>query len=176
MDIGTPSEAHSLLAEYYDDAGSEIATDDTNALLGALLMELKTQRLLNDGPRHVRQFLESVDRRDPRGRFTGDYDRIESESPVTVQPGETATVLSVEVDGARWVASGTTDRDNSRYRYVVDGDAVVSESLRSPLGLFNDLRTFPEPIVARDSIRVDVRRTVAAAGPAEYVSNVEVFE
>lgn len=175
-DIGTPSEAHSLLNDYYNDPAGEIATDDTNALLGALVMELKARRRLENGPENVRQFLAAVDQTNPQGRFSGDYDRIESESAVTIQPGETAAVLSVNVENARWVASGTTDRDNSRYRYVVDGDAVLSEPLRSPLGLFNDLRTFPEPITARDSIRVDVLRTEDAPGAAEYVSNVEVFE
>lgn len=57
-DLGTPQVVRPLVEEYLGPLPPELLTDDTNALLGALLMELQAQRMSGGGPSDVSVFLE----------------------------------------------------------------------------------------------------------------------
>lgn len=103
---------------------------------------------------------------------------IESESDVTIQPGETKTILdaSVSKKSALWQI-GSASRDYSGYYYKIDGSDVLSEDgLSHPLGLFNDMYEFPRPLSLQSGVEVIVKRSSAANGPAEYWSKIAVTE
>jgi hypothetical protein len=91
--FGTPETAHELLADYYGTLPDELLTDDTNALLGALLMELQAQRRVGDGPSNLAAFLAEQDdtggfNKNVRGQYRsfdvfaerGEWTQIEPES------------------------------------------------------------------------------------------------
>jgi hypothetical protein len=88
MTYGTPEEAHELLGEYYPALPGELRTDDTNALLGALLMELRTDRLSRGGPQSLGTFLAERQQQEEAGgqsQVRGKY-----------------TSVSVGIDAAGW--------------------------------------------------------------------------
>jgi len=82
--VGTPSRARSLLAEYYNTLPSDWLTDDTNALLGAVVLELQAQRRAGQGPDNLGTFFEQLN--DATGfdaNLRGDY----SSHTLTVKSG-----------------------------------------------------------------------------------------
>lgn len=100
----------------------------------------------------------------------------ETDSNVTINPGQTKTVLRVEVDQpSAWHEVGTNDETYSNYQYVVDGDKVLHEPLKKPLGLYNDPYKFPKPIKVTESLEVEVSRDSGASSPADYFSNVTLM-
>jgi hypothetical protein len=104
-------------------------------------------------------------------------ERHVSDYAVTVQPGETKTVLKENVTpGSQWVEIGTTSKDDSRYIYKVDGTEIFDGPLATPLGLYNDLYRFPSPIKANSQIEVGVRRLQSAGSSADYVSKITYYE
>lgn len=104
------------------------------------------------------------------------YNRAETETDVTVQPGEQADVLIQGVDNADWVSVGTNDETHTLYQYLVDGEELVDEPLKEPLGLYNSPYQFPTPISAERDIRVRVIRQQSASGPADFYSKITYFE
>jgi hypothetical protein len=107
----------------------------------------------------------------------GAIERYISEDTVTIQPGETKTVLATNVGpGSQWVETGTTANDNSRYIYKVDGTEIFDDPLETPLGLYNELYRFPSPAKANSGIEVEVTRTESAGSSADYVSKITYYE
>jgi len=105
----------------------------------------------------------------------GRFDREETDTAVTIPPGDTATVLRVPADGADWVSVGTSDNPPSEYQYYVDGVQVFDQPLKSPLGLYNEPFTFPTPLGVDREIRVEVTRPQSASASADYVSKITLF-
>jgi hypothetical protein len=126
--IGTPEVAHDLLHEYYPDLPGELATDDTNALLGALLLELQVQRVQRGGPTNIAAYLEEQQAtdtvgfaRDERGEYrsfdldieTGEWTQIESDDLGFVAREIDLRNTEVPVDVA--FQSPGSDRAHIRY-------------------------------------------------------------
>lgn len=103
------------------------------------------------------------------------YNRAESETDVTIQPDETKTVLEVNPRSASWVSVGTNDETHTEYQYFVDGDPLLPEPVKEPLGLYNDPFRFPSPLSVSRSFEVRVTRLQSAPGPADYFSKADYF-
>lgn len=100
----------------------------------------------------------------------------ETDDDVTINPGETKTVVSVQVnEPVGWYETGTNDTTFSEYQYVVDGEDMLQEPLKKPLGLYNDMYRFPEPILVSNSLEIRVTRQSDASGPHDYFSNVTLM-
>lgn len=106
----------------------------------------------------------------------GRYERTESPSPVTIQPGDTETVLRVNVRGADWISVGTTDQPDTTYQYFVDNEPILDTPLNEPLGLFNDPYQFPTAVRIDREVRVEATLDGGAGGAQDYVSKVTYFE
>jgi hypothetical protein len=65
--VGTPSAVHDLLREYYEGLPGELLTDDTNALLGAVLLELQAERMQNNGPTDLTVWMDEQNSEDTSG-------------------------------------------------------------------------------------------------------------
>jgi len=102
--LGTPDEAHELLEDYYGTLPSSLLTDDTNALLGALLLELQAQRLEGGGPNdlglYLRQREQSTDsafNREARGVYKSLSVDIQANDYTEITPSDLGFVTQ-EVD------------------------------------------------------------------------------
>jgi hypothetical protein len=105
------------------------------------------------------------------------FDVIESESDVTIQPGETKTVLSADFNSQTfWWETGTNDETYSTYEYLVDGDNLLDQSNSQPLGLYNDMYRFPAPITIGGNVEIKVTRDGSAGGPQDYYSKITVTQ
>lgn len=95
----------------------------------------------------------------------------ETDQNVTVQPGEREVILNVPLpDDSAWYATGTNDETFAEYYYLVDGEEMFDEPLKSPYGLYNDPEPFPTPIRADQSISVEVALDSAASSSKEFYS------
>lgn len=104
-------------------------------------------------------------------------ERYSSDSQVTIQPGETKTVLKTNVEsGTQWVETGTTSNNNSLYQYKVDGNDIFDNKVETPLGLYNGLYRFPNPIRADGEIEIEVTRDESASSSADYVSKITYYQ
>lgn len=102
------------------------------------------------------------------------YQREETEEGgVDVAPGETETVLRVDLSNGSWVSVGTNDRQHTEYKYVVDNDNLNDDPLFEPLGLYNDPYQFPTPIAVDRFFEVRVKRTSSASSSATYYSKAD---
>jgi len=100
----------------------------------------------------------------------------DTDSNVRVLPGDTETVLELNLNnGGAWYSSGTNDETYSLYQYYVDGEALLQDPIPKPLGLYNNMFEFPEPLQVNSSIEVEVTRQGGAPGSEEYFSNVVVM-
>lgn len=96
----------------------------------------------------------------------------DTEENVTIQPGGSKAVLDIDVAGPIGLQSiGTNDETYSLYNYEVDGETMLDSPIKKPLGLYNDMFEFPQPIRVDADLRVLVKRQDDAPGPAEYFSN-----
>lgn len=86
--VGTPDAVRDLLREYYDGLPSQVLTDDTNALLGAVLLELQAQRMQNNGPTDLTVWMDEQNAEDTSG-----FNRDES---------GTYRSLSLAIDKSGW--------------------------------------------------------------------------
>ena len=97
----------------------------------------------------------------------------DTEENVTIQPGESEAVLDLDVSGPIGLQSiGTNDETYSLYQYEIDGESMLDSPIKKPLGLYNDMFEFPQPIRVDSDLTVFVKRQEDAPGPAEYFSNV----
>jgi hypothetical protein len=98
-------------------------------------------------------------------------------SPVTLGPGDSATLVEADLDaGGLWIETGTSAQDNTKYQYEVDGNEIFDEPLDTPLGLFNSVYRYPQPLKARSQIEVKALRLESASGVADYVSKIRYYE
>lgn len=110
-------------------------------------------------------------------RRASEFFIAESENNVTVEPGEKETVFELSVDGlSLWWETGTTGHPDSDYRYIVDGEDLFDDGLKSPIGLVNDRFRFPQPIQFDTKLKIVVRRNSAATTDQEYRSRVTYYE
>lgn len=92
---------------------------------------------------------------------------------ISVPVGERKTIVSANPDEALlWYEVGTTSTSDTNYYWVIDGDELFNEPQYEPLGAYNSVYQFPNPIVAHNEIRVDVRRIPTASGATSYSSKV----
>lgn len=101
------------------------------------------------------------------------FERYETPADVTIQPGEEEYVLRKNVQNASWISTGTNDETHSLYKYFIDGEPILEEPLKEPLGLYNDPFRFPDPLSAGREIAVKVKRQSSASGPESYYSKVD---
>lgn len=96
---------------------------------------------------------------------------------VTIEPGDTETVLSVSVNGGGSLQSiGTNDETFSLYQYNVDGESILPEPLPKPLGLYNSMFEFPVPLSVGERLEVEVTRQEDAPAPQSYYSNAVIMK
>jgi len=95
---------------------------------------------------------------------------VSTEQDVTINPGETKTVLEVRDSGWLWEV-GVNDETYSTYMLVVDG-TEIEEPQPQPWGLYNDPYRFPKPIEFGSSVEIRVERHSDAPGPAVYYAKV----
>jgi hypothetical protein len=99
------------------------------------------------------------------------YQMSETENNVTISPGETKTVLTVNVNNPSfWWETGTKDQTYSLYQYEVDGENMLDVPMSQPLGLYNDTYRFPRPIIFDSQIKIKIFRDPAAPGDEDYFS------
>jgi len=82
-------------------------------------------------------------------RETDDLENVASGGAITLQPGETKTLVNARAlgDGGLGVmAVGAIDANDVQYQLVIDDDRVVGGTTNSPLGLFNDEFSFIEKL------------------------------
>lgn len=100
------------------------------------------------------------------------FDYGDTVENVTIQPGESEAVLDLDVNGPVGLQSiGTNDETYSLYQYEIDGETLLDSPIKKPLGLYNDMFEFPQPIKINSDFKVLVKRQADAPGPAEYFSN-----
>lgn len=102
-----------------------------------------------------------------------DFTYADTPSDVTIQPGETETVLEAQVNGGAALHSiGTNDETYSLYQYKIDGEAILNEPLPKPLGLYNSMFKFPIPLEVENKVEVEITRTEDSPSPSSYYSNM----
>jgi len=77
-------------------------------------------------------------------RETDDLDGVDEGGTVTLQPGETKTLVDARSrSGSLAILSvGATDQTNVSYQLVIDDKKVVGGTTNAPLGLLNDEFSF----------------------------------
>lgn len=106
----------------------------------------------------------------------GDLVYGDTQNDVSIDPGDSETVLEVNLnDGGAWYSAGTNDETYSLYQYHVDGEPLLEDPIPKPLGLYNNMFEFPEPIEVQNSVSVEVTRQSDAPGSAKYFSNIVVM-
>jgi hypothetical protein len=91
---------------------------------------------------------------------------------VTISPGETKEVLTASFNNEVGLYEvGTNDETYSEYQYYIDGEALLESRIPKPLGLYDTRFEFPRPLRVTSSFTVEVRRSSAAPGSADYFSN-----
>ena len=97
--------------------------------------------------------------------------------PIELEPGEAKTLLAVSSEtGGSWHQVGTHDATYTEYAYFVDGESIFNEPQFEPLGLYNDMYSFPQPLKFASSIEVRAQRQADAPGPEDYFSKVVYYE
>jgi hypothetical protein len=101
------------------------------------------------------------------------FNQAVTEDNVEISPASNEDVLEVTVkNSALWYEVGTKDATYSNYQYYVDDSELLDSGQKEPMGLYNQPYRFPQPIIVRDKIAVNVRRDDDASGPEEYFSKV----
>jgi len=97
--------------------------------------------------------------------------------PISLSPGESTTLVEADLEGGGlWIETGTSAQDNTKYQYEVDGNEVFDDPLDTPLGLFNNVYRYPQPLKANNEITVRALRLESAGGSADYVSKIRYYE
>jgi len=97
----------------------------------------------------------------------------ETEQDATLQPGDTEVILEVNLNNsAAWYMTGTNDETYTSYDYKVDGESILGDPIPKPLGLYNNMFEFPEPLQVNNTLEVEVSRNSSAPGSDDYFSNV----
>lgn len=98
---GTPADIDDLLAEYYGILPPQILRDDTNALLGATVMELQGLRLQQGGPSDFSSFVTQQKQQQEQGG-TPETEGTYWTNVIQVDPGRWQTYewefVSKEID------------------------------------------------------------------------------
>ena len=103
----------------------------------------------------------------------GAFSYYDTEDNVTVAPGEKKVILEANVSGGGALFSiGTKDDTYTLYQYYIDGEKLLDEPMKKPLGLYNDMFQFPKPIKVNQKIEVEIQRQEDAGAASEYFSNV----
>lgn len=101
----------------------------------------------------------------------------ETEENVTIDPGEAKEVLTIETSGGLSLYKlGTNDETHTLYQYEADGDTILDEPIKEPLGLYNDPFEFPEPLKINSTFKVLALRQESASGPQDYFSKAVCYE
>mgnify|MGYP000450400486 CR=1 FL=1 len=88
----------------------------------------------------------------------------------SVGAGDTVDVIDVEFDGPAIIyESGLSDIQDTRYEYLVDGEPIFNEKLFAPLGLYNNMYRYPEPLAVQSSFVVRAHRDGTASGPEDFI-------
>jgi len=106
----------------------------------------------------------------------GTFDVAETDENVEVAPGETEYVLRPGVQGGDWISAGVNDETHTLYQYTIDGEPLLKEPLKEPLGLYNSPYNFPTPLSADRTFGVRVTRQESASGAAEYYAKAAYFD
>lgn len=126
QDIGTPERAHALLGEYYDMLPEAWMTDDTNALLGAMLMEQRELRRRQGGPDDLR-ISDAIQQQAPGDQggtyFTNGGESV-GEEWEQYEPGFVSSEVDLRFDSAIRVAF-TVDTPTSDEK-IIKYDAAIS--------------------------------------------------
>lgn len=105
------------------------------------------------------------------------FEVAETEDTVTVEPGDTETVLDFNIEGGgSLLAVGNNDETYSNYIYEVDGNVLTSSPLTAPLGLYNDPYHFPQPLKVTNDVTLKVARDSDAPSSEEYYAKAIYFE
>lgn len=100
---------------------------------------------------------------------------FESDEETVIAPGASDVVLEANIGSLGGVYRvGTTDANYSQYQYLVDGEPILDEPSSQPLGLYNDMFEFPNPIKVSGTFEVLVQREESAPGTEAYVSNAVI--
>ena len=106
----------------------------------------------------------------------GTFDVAETDQNVEVEPGETEFVMRVGVQSGDWISVGVNDETHTLYQYTIDGEPLLEEPLKEPLGLYNSPYKFPTPLSADRTFGVRVTRQQSASGAAEYYAKGAYFD
>ena len=92
---------------------------------------------------------------------------------VEIEPASSEDILDVKVkNSALWYEVGSKDATYSSYQYYADDTELLGDRQKEPLGLYNEPYRFPQPVIIRDKISINVRRSDDAPGPEEYFGKV----
>lgn len=101
------------------------------------------------------------------------YNQVSTGENLSLPAGKSGDTIDINLDESGLLYEvGSNDEEYSEYKYIIDGKNLMDEPLVAPIGLYNDTYRFPQPIVAKESISVNIGRQVDAPGPAEYYSKV----
>lgn len=94
----------------------------------------------------------------------------ETDENVSIDPGEGfQTVLTTDAGTASgWYEVGVNDEQYALYQYEVDGNQLLDEPAKSPLGLYNDPYRFPKPLRVNSNVTVQVKVDNSAPGPIDF--------
>lgn len=96
-----------------------------------------------------------------------------TDEAVEIYPASNEDTINIKLkNSALWYEVGSNDETYSLYQYYADDTEILGERQKEPLGLYNDPYRFPQPIIVRNKIIVNVRRQEDAPGPEEYFSKV----
>jgi len=104
------------------------------------------------------------------GTAPADFEVWETQEAKSADAGEVVKTVDIDLDGpAIFYEVGNSDIQNSEYEYLVDGEPIFNERLFAPLGLYNDMYRFPEPLFATQSFVVKIHRQDSASGPEDFI-------
>lgn len=103
-------------------------------------------------------------------RESDDLDTVDDGGTVTLQPGETKTLVRAENDsGLAVLALGASDEPDVQYHMKIDGNRTVGGYTNSPLGLLTDPFSFVESfgVVVPAERLVEYKATYASTATGE---------
>lgn len=101
----------------------------------------------------------------------------ETDGEIQLDTGEKGKTIEVTTDDVGyWWQTGTYDQDYTNYEYKVDGESVFSNPLPAPIGLYNNMYEFPQPIRFRDKFEIEIQRDEDAPGQQNFASKVVYFD
>ena len=108
---------------------------------------------------------------------TDGLENVDSGGPVTLSPGETATLARFRGQACAAYAVGMSDRANVRYWLEVDGNPAVGPTT-GPLGTVNDpfsfVNAYGGAVPAQERIEVKAEYSEAGSGDVNLVARVHL--